>query len=131
MKILSPSAHGVMDYATVAIFALAPTIFGFTGTYATVCYVLAAGYLVITLLTAFPMGAIKMIPFPIHGGFELVSGPIILASPWIFGFADANPVARNFFVGMGIIFLLVWMITDWHAQTQTNARGSLMTDHNR
>ena len=64
------------------------------------------------------MGAIKMIPFPIHGGFELVSGPIILASPWIFGFADANPVARNFFVAMGIVFLLVWMITDW---TRPNA----------
>ena len=120
-----------MDYATVALFALAPTLFDFTGTYATVCYVLAAGYLVVTLLTAFPMGVIKMIPFPIHGGFELVSGPIMLASPWIFGFANDNPVARNFFVAMGIVFLLVWMITDWHAQTQTNTRGSLMTDHNR
>lgn len=116
-----------MDYATVALFALAPTIFGFTGTYATVCYILAAGYLVITLITAFPMGFVKLIPFPVHGGLELVSGPIILASPWIFGFADANPVARNFFVAMGIVFLLVWMITDWHAQT----RSSLMTDQTR
>jgi hypothetical protein len=116
-----------MDYATVALFALAPTLFDFTGPYATVCYVLAAGYLVVTLLTAFPMGVIKMIPFPVHGGLELVSGPMFIAAPYLFGFAQDNPVARNFFMAMGVVFLIVWFLTDWHAQT----RSSLMTDHNR
>lgn len=118
MKVLSPTAHGVLDYATVALFALAPLLFGFEGPYATVCYVLAAGYLVITLLTAFPLGALKVIPFPVHGGLELVSGPVFLASPYLFGFADANPVARNFFMVVGVVFLIVWVLTDWHAQTR-------------
>jgi hypothetical protein len=31
MKILSASAHGVLDYVTVILFALAPTLFGLTG----------------------------------------------------------------------------------------------------
>lgn len=126
MKILSPAAHGVLDYLTVAFFGLAPFLFGLTGTYATVCYVLAAGYLVITVLTDFPLGAMRIIPFPVHGGFELVSGPMFIAAPFLFGFADASPTARNLFIASGVVFLLVWFITDWKAQTR-----SLMTDNAR
>jgi hypothetical protein len=129
MKVISPRVHGMLDYGTIALFALAPTIFGFEGTYATVCYVLAAGYLVITLLTDFPMGVARMIPFPIHGGLELVSGLVFLASPFLFGFHDDNVVARNFFIGMGILFLGTWMLTDWRANTHTATHNSMMPNH--
>lgn len=117
MKVISPRIHGLLDYSTVLLFALAPTIFGFEGTYATVCYLLAAGYLVITLLTDFPLGIAHLIPFPVHGGLELVSGLVFLASPFLFGFNDENETARNFFMIMGGVFLGVWLLTDWRAQT--------------
>ncbi|WP_375436793.1 hypothetical protein [uncultured Hymenobacter sp.] len=131
MKVISPRMHGMLDYGTIALFALAPTIFDFDGTYATVCYVLAAGYLVITLLTDFPMGVARMIPFPVHGGLELVSGLVLLAAPFLFGFHDDNETARNFFIGMGILFLGTWMLTDWRANTHTNttAHNSVMPNH--
>ena len=126
MKVLSPSAHGVLDYMTVIFFALAPFLFELQGTYATVCYVLAGGYLLITLLTDFPLGVMRVIPFPVHGSFELVSGPVFIIAPWLFGFADDNPTARNLFVASGLVFLVVWFLTDWKAQTR-----SLMTDNAR
>ena len=126
MKVLSPSAHGVLDYMTVVFFALAPFLFELQGTYATVCYVLAGGYLLITLLTDFPLGVMRVIPFPVHGSFELVSGPMFIIAPWLFGFADDNPTARNLFVASGLVFLVVWFLTDWKAQTR-----SLMTDNAR
>ncbi len=115
-KPISPTLHGVLDYGTCAFFALAPTLFGLTGAYATVCYLLAGGYLVISLLTAMPLGAIKVIPFWLHGKLELVSGPAFIAAPWLFGFADDNPTARNLFVGAGIVFLIVYFLTDWYGQ---------------
>lgn len=42
MKPILSRAHGVFDYLTVALFALAPNLFGLTGTAATLAYVLAA-----------------------------------------------------------------------------------------
>ncbi|MCA8831831.1 SPW repeat domain-containing protein [Hymenobacter pini] len=117
MKVLSPAAHGILDYLTVAFFAMAPSLFDLHGTYATVCYVLAAGYLVITLLTNFPLGLMRVIPFPVHGKLELVSGLVLLASPFLFGFADDNMTARNLFMGAGVVFLIVYFLTDWRAQT--------------
>jgi hypothetical protein len=121
MKPISPTLHGVLDYMTCALFAAAPSIFGFTGAYATVCYLLAGGYLVVSLLTRMPLGLLKVIPFWLHGKLELVSGPVFIASPWLFGFAHDNGMARNFFVAMGVVFLIVYMLTQWYPQDQTVA----------
>lgn len=127
MKVISPRVHGILDYGTILLFALAPTIFGFEGMYATMCYVLAGGYLVVTLLTDFPLGIAHVIPFPVHGGLELVSGLALLAAPFLFGFSDLNETARNFFMIMGGLFLGAWLLTDWRAQT--NAHKSVVPNH--
>lgn len=123
MKPISPTVHGALDYLTCAFFALAPTLFDLDGTYATVCYVLAGGYLVISLLTNMPLGAARVIPFPVHGKLELVSGLVFIASPWLFGFANENETARNLFVGAGLVFLVVYFLTDWYAQTREAGHG--------
>jgi hypothetical protein len=118
MKIISPTLHGVLDYLTCGLFFIAPSIFGFTGMYATVCYILGAGYLLISLITNMPLGAFKVLPFWLHGRLELVSGAVFIASPWLFGFANENGVARNFFVAMGLVFLLVFLCTRWRTQEE-------------
>ena len=123
MKPISPTVHGVLDYATCAFFAAAPSLFNLQGTYATVCYVLAGGYLLISLLTNMPLGAMRLIPFPVHGKLELISGLVFIASPWLFGFADANETARNLFIGAGLVFLVVYFLTDWRAQTSAANQG--------
>ena len=123
MKPISPFLHGVLDYATCAFFALAPTLFNFHGAYATVCYLLAGGYLVVSLLTNMPLGAARVIPFPVHGKLELVSGLVFIAAPWLFGFANENPTARDLFVAAGLVFLLVYSLTDWYAQARAVSAG--------
>ena len=46
MKPIAPKVYGVLDYATCAFFAVAPSLFILHGAHATICYVLAGGYLV-------------------------------------------------------------------------------------
>lgn len=118
MKFISPALHGVLDYLTFGIFLALPTAYDFTGTYATVCYLLAAGVLVMTLLTNMPLGGVKIIPFWVHGRLELVAGLVLIASPWIFDFAQANGTARNLFIGAGVAFLVVNLLTNWLPQDQ-------------
>jgi len=118
MKPISPTLHGVLDYLTCGFFFVAPSLFDFTGTYAAVCYTLAAGYLVISLLTRMPLGLLKWIPFWLHGRFELVSGLVFIASPWIFGYAENGP-ARNMFIAVGVVFLLVFALTQWQPEDRT------------
>jgi hypothetical protein len=114
MKIISPRFHGVLDYVVVLAFLCGPSLFNFSGTAATLSYVLAIVHLLVTVLTAFPLGLIKMIPFKVHGVIETLAAIGILAFPWILGFS-AEPAARSFYVGAGIVILLVVALTDYKA----------------
>jgi hypothetical protein len=115
LKVLSPSVHGVLDYAVVAGFAAAPAIFGFSRVPATLAWVLAGVHLLVTLATAFPLGAVKLIPFPVHGVLETVVAVGLLALPWIGGFA-AETAARNFYIGAGVVVLVVVALTNYRSE---------------
>lgn len=113
MKILNPRVHGYIDYLAVLYFLAAPSLFGFTGLPATIFYVIAAAHLVLTLLTAYPLGVVKLIPFPSHGGIELLAAVSLVALPWLTGFATSDAIARNIYVASGAILFLAWLVTDY------------------
>ncbi len=114
MKLLSPKIHGYLDYAAVAVLFLAPTLFGFSGVAATLCYVIGATQLAMSLVTAYPLGAVKLMPFTVHAGIELATAIFLVAAPFLFGFADQT-AARNFFLVSGIGLGLVWLVTNYRA----------------
>ncbi|MDB5103100.1 MAG: uncharacterized protein JWP91_789 [Fibrobacteres bacterium] len=114
MKFIPPKIHGYLDYAVILVLALAPSIFRFVGEAATVTYALAALYLVLVLLTAYPLGVFKLIPFTIHGAIELVLSPLLIAMPWIAGFRNDDS-ARYFYIVAGVALFLVWLTTDYKA----------------
>ncbi len=110
MKILSPRIHGYLDYLVVIWFLAAPTLFGLTGIAANISYALAIIHLGLTVLTAFPLGVIKVIPLQFHGVIELIVSFALIALPWLLGFASVAS-ARNFYVASGIAIFIVWLIT--------------------
>lgn len=110
MKILSSTIHGYLDFLTVIIFAVAPTVFGFDGLPAYISYALAVIHLILTLITAFPKGIIGIVPFTIHGGIELIISIALIILPFILGFAETP---RNFFIGIGIVIFIVWLLSDY------------------
>jgi hypothetical protein len=114
MKILSPRVHAPLDFGLVATFALAPSLLGFGGIAASLAYVIAAGVLVGSLATDYPLGLVKIVPFPIHGYAELASAVLFVAMPFLFGFHHA-PGPRNLFIVMGVATILVFILTDYRA----------------
>lgn len=114
MKIFSPRIHGVFDVLIIVAFALAPPLLGFGAVAASLCYVLAAFQGALTVLTAYPMGLLKMIPLPVHGGLEAAMAVLLVGAPWLVGFSHAA-AARNYFVASGIALSAVWLLTDYRA----------------
>lgn len=112
MKILSPTLHGYVDYVYGALLLLAPTFFDFGGTPATICYVAGSLQIALSLVTRYPLGAVKWLSFPSHGAYELAVAIVLAASPWIFNFAGLE-VPRNVLVVAGLALLAVWATTDY------------------
>lgn len=122
MKVPSPAAQGIPDYLLITVMALAPITANFTGPYALACYLVAAAYLAAVLLTDFPMGVVRLFSYRTLGGLEVISGAALMLSPFIAGFATANPGARTFFLVFGGGVLLLWLLTDWSGKVHSEPK---------
>lgn len=112
MKPISIQLHGAIDYAAVLIFAAAPTALGLHDGPAVLSYVLAAVHLLMTLLTDFPAGAVRIVPLWVHNWVERIVGPVlvVLAFVPIIGNTQA---AQAFFIAMGLVILAVERLTSY------------------
>jgi hypothetical protein len=118
MKVISATTHGILDYLTVAIFVLAPSLLGLGSVATLLSYGLAVIHLAMTLLTDMPLGPVKLIPMTLHAFVEMLVGPVLVTSalllPAIF---DGG---REFFLVMGFVIFAVWLSSDY---------GKLVTAH--
>ena len=87
---ISSRTHAVIDYLVGILLILAPFIFGFAdgGPAQMVPTILGAGTIIYSLLTRYELSVVKAIPYPVHLGIDALAGLLLLASPWLFGFAD-------------------------------------------
>lgn len=117
MKPISLNLHGAIDYLAVLIFAAAPAVIGLSGWPAALSYTLAGVHLLMTLLTDFPAGVIKVIPIVVHQWVERIVGPVLI----ILAFVPLNwPTqnARIFFGIMGVVILAVERLTAYRFITE-------------
>jgi hypothetical protein len=115
MKVIDPKSHGVLDYALIGAFLIAPALFDFSDRAASLSYILAFIYLGTSLLTRYPLGLLKWIPFPLHGTIETIMAIGFIVFPWLIGFAD-DAAARNFYVIAGVGLLAVVALTDYRGR---------------
>jgi len=118
MRVIGASLHRVLDFVTVAGFALAPSVLSLTGLPAMLAYILAAAHLTLTLLTHFPGSVLRPVPLSLHGAIELVVGIALIALPWLLGWGGA---ARIFYVVAGAVILGVWALSTYRAEVPSAA----------
>lgn len=89
MRFISTKTHGYLDYIMGVVMIVAPWLFGFAagGAETTIFVVLGVAVLVYSLFTRYELGAVKAIPMSGHLALDFVSGVLLAASPWLFGFS--------------------------------------------
>lgn len=127
---LKPLPHGIIDYVWVAKTIAAPWLLGFSRNKKATAHCLAAGagIAAMSLLTRYPRGAAKLIPFPMHGIIEALAGAETALAPWTMGFAD-NAKAKWFHVISGLGVLGVVAMTDYQAAEAGESRRNARSTH--
>jgi hypothetical protein len=115
-KPVSPKVHGIIDYLTVPLLVAAGPLFGFDGLAARITSTLAGVMLIYSAATAYPPGVVKIVSLSAHRTIDRVLGLLIIATPWICGFADVYS-AKIFFVVFGIAMLTVVSLTNFSPST--------------
>lgn len=109
--------HGVIDYLFIAFVLASPTIFNMEGTLSTITYILGAVHLVVTLLTDFELGLVKVIPFRIHGLLEVVV-TIILGILAFWFYNNGYETGFYYYMALAIAIILVFILTDFKKSTK-------------
>ena len=115
MRVIGAFSHGIIDYATVILLALGPSVSGFRGKQALMCYALALVHFMLSIITRYPLGVSKSLPFPIHGAIEFVVAILLIILPWLANFS-AGVHSRNFFLAIGMLVLIIWILTDYRSR---------------
>lgn len=112
MRVLSARIHGYLDFVIVAVLVIGSLAVGLGGSPLLIAWLTAAVLLIVTLATRFPMGVWRAIPFFVHGLIELAIAVFFVQLPFSAGYGPGSP-ARRFYVAMGALVFLVWVLTDY------------------
>ena len=82
--------HGYLDYGVGALLIAAPWLFDFAqgGAETWVPVILGIAAILYSLFTDYELGVTRGISMGTHLTLDMLSGLLLAASPWIFGFAD-------------------------------------------
>lgn len=100
---------------------VAPYLFGFAtgGVEQWLPQLIGATIIVMSLVTNYELSIAKIIPLNVHLGVDAMSGLLLVASPWLFGFADLIWWPH---VLVGMMEIAVVVMTNCHSETATSSR---------
>lgn len=118
-KPLKPLPHAVADYAMAGMLMAAPWLFGFSRNRKATVNAVASGasVLALSLMTRYPLGVCKWVPFRVHGYIEAAAGALTAAAPWTLGFSR-DRAATLTHVASGLATLAVFAVTDYDSPDQ-------------
>jgi hypothetical protein len=114
-KIISPTAHGIIDYAHSAFFFTVGLVCSRSNKRAAAAAFATSGFILAqSLLTDYRFGAKPVLSFETHGKMDSVFAASSWLIPRIFGFKE-TPAAR-IFESNSLAEASVVGITDWDSQ---------------
>jgi hypothetical protein len=105
------------------IFLLAPSLFDFTGTAAAISYFAGIAIFLMSLMTAFPLGAMRVIPFRTHWMIDIVMGLGLVVASFLPAVRDEleGGGGGTFLIVMGIAVLLTTLMTSRTMEARDHA----------
>jgi hypothetical protein len=105
--------HAIADYAVGAtLIVVAIAVGGSAGAVGT-GIVVGATVLLVSVLTKYPLGIWKVLPFTVHSAGDYLAAALLLAAPWALNFADGDGGLAAFYVVAGLAVLAVSLVTNY------------------
>jgi hypothetical protein len=113
VRILPAWFHAIADYAvggTLIIVALA--VGGTTAAVAT-GVVVGAVVLLVSMLTKYPLGVAKVLPFTLHSAGDYLAATLLIVAPFALDFRHSDSGLAVFYIVAGLAVLAVSLITNY------------------
>ena len=105
--------HAIADYAVgLSLIVVALAVGGSAGAVAT-GVVVGATVLVVSMLTKYPLGVVKVLPFTVHSAGDYLAAALLVLSPFALGFNNSDTGLTAFYIAAGVAVLAVSLITNY------------------
>lgn len=111
VRLLPAWFHAVADYAVAALLIVVPLVAGGSATAVATGVVVGAVVALVSMLTRYPLGVVKILPFTVHSGGDYVAAALLVAGPFALGFAGSGLAV--FYLVAGLAVLAVSLVTNY------------------
>ena len=124
VRLLPAWFHAVADYAVGALLIIVAVAVGGSHGAVGTGVVVGATVLAVSMLTRYPLGVVKVLPFTVHSAGDYLAAALLLGAPWALNFSSGDGGLTAFYVAAGIAVLAVSLITnDQYSPRRTWAQG--------
>jgi hypothetical protein len=113
VKLLPAWFHAIADYAVAALLILVPSIAGGSDKAVATGIVVGVVVAVVSMLTRYPLGVVKVLPFTVHSAGDYLAAALLVVSPFALSFNDSDTGLTVFYVLAGVAVLGVSLITNY------------------
>jgi len=113
VRLLPAWLHAIADYAVGALLIIVAVAVGGSAGAVGTGIVVGVTVLAVSMLTKYPLGVLKVLPFTVHSAGDYLAAALLLVAPWALNFADGDGGLAAFYVAAGIAVLAVSLITNY------------------
>src|SRR5579864_770152 len=95
IKLLPAWFHALADYAVGGLLIVVAIAVGGSAGAVGTGIVVGATILVVSMLTRYPLGVVKVLPFPVHSGGDYLAAALLLVAPWALNFSTGDTGLRS------------------------------------
>jgi uncharacterized membrane protein len=110
VRVLPAWFHAVADYAVGALLIIVAIAAGDEGKAVALGVVVGATVLLVSMLTRYPLGVKKVLPFTVHSAGDYLAAALLIAGPAVLGLTGG---IAAFYVVIGIAVLAVSLVTNY------------------
>lgn len=119
VRLLPWAVHEVLEYVAGVFLILAPFLFGFREESAfPVLVAVGVVVLVVDLLTAGPLGVVKVVPPQVHAAIDYVVALFLIGAPFLFGFVDVDAALFSSLF-LGLAHFVMSLVTAYPMRTES------------
>jgi hypothetical protein len=120
VKFLPAWFHAISDYAVGILLIVVALVDNGSAGAVGLGVVVGATVLLVSVLTRYPLGIVKVLPFTVHSAGDYLAALLLIAGPFVLDFASAESGIAAFYVAMGVAVLAVSLVTNYQYSPKRN-----------
>ena len=113
VRLLPAWFHAIADYAVGALLIIVAVAAGGSAGAVGTGVLVGAVVLAVSMLTRYPLGIVKVLPFPVHSGGDYLAVALLVAAPFALNFRDGDAGLSVIYFVAGIAVLAVSLVTNY------------------